>query len=292
MKRTVFGIALSLLAATAALPAQQQVASSTDGAPPPIASNGAVMPGHASRELTPRNDTQAPFSRVAFGGGISALGVNMQVAVIANRYVNLRGTGNFFNYSVNNLSTNGMNVSGKLNFATASASVDVYPFPNHGFRVSPGAMFYNQNQLTATVIAPGGTSFTLDDYTYYSSQTNPVTGSGNVFLNKQNPAFTITTGWGNMIPRNGGHWSFPFEIGAAFVGAPTVNLALTSGQVCADPAGTIGCTNVVGNSQLNANLQAQITKYQNDLNPYRIYPILSTGVSFSFNTRPAAKLAK
>ncbi len=211
------------------------------------------------------------------------MGVNMQMAVIANRHMNLRGTGNFFNYSIDNISTNGFKASGTLNFASAGASVDFYPFPNHGLRVSPGVMFLNRNQVSATVIAPGGTSFTLDDYTYYSSQSSPVTGMASLGLHTQNPAFTITTGWGNMIPRRGGHLSFPFEIGAAFIGSPSLNMALTSGQVCADQAGTIGCIDVVGNSQIQSNLQAQRAKYQNDVNPFRFYPIFSTGVAYSFN---------
>ncbi len=285
MKHIYFCLVLMLMAATAGLSAQQQIASTSDSVPPPVSGDGGLTPGRTFHEWTPRNSAPAPFSRVAFGGGVSTMGINLQAAVIANRYINLRGTGNFFNYSLTNIKMNGLDVSGKLNFATAGTSVDFYPFPNHGFRISPGAMFYNQNQVAATVVAPGGTSFTLDGYTYYSSQANPVTGNGNVILNKTNPAFTITTGWGNMIPRRGGHWSFPLEIGAGFVGAPTVNLALTSGQVCADPAGTIGCMPVAGNSQINSNLQAQVAKYQNDLNPFHIYPIFSTGVGFSFGSR-------
>lgn len=232
--------------------------------------------------------TIAPFSRIAFAGGIGAMGINLQTAVNANRYMNVRGVGNFFNYSVNNVSTNGLTLSGKLNMATAGASIDFYPFPNHGFRISPGGLFYNQNALTATMIAAGGTSFTLDGYTYYSSEANPVTGSGRIGLNKQSPAFTITTGWGNMISRSGGHLSFPLEIGAAMTGSPTVNMALTSGQVCANPQGTVGCVDVVGNSTLESNLQAQVAKYQSDVNKLSFYPILSFGVGYNFSLRPGA----
>ena len=284
MKNTAFCLALLLTAASATLSAQQQMASASEGAPPPVAAEASVTPGRSVHEWTPR-DTMGPFSHVAFGGGVSSMGVNLQAAVIANRYMNIRGVGNFFNYSLNNVQTNGLNLSGTLNLATAGASVDLYPFPNHGFRVSPGLLFYNQNQLAATVVAPGGTSFTLDDYTYYSSQANPVTGNGSVALNQHKQAFTITTGWGNMIPRRGQHWSFPFEIGAAFVGQPTVNMALTSGQVCSNPNGTGFCQDVAGNPQINDNLQAQVNKYQTDLNPFKIYPIVSTGVAFSFGTR-------
>ncbi len=248
------------------------------------------------------NYTSAPFSRLAFGGGISAMGINMQAAVVANRYINVRGIGNFFNYSLNNVSTNGLNASGKLNFATAGASVDFYPFPNHGFRISPGALFYNQNQVTAAANTPAGTSFTLNGTTYYSASANsvtgatPITGNAILGLHTTKPAFTVTTGWGNMIPRSGGHWSFPFEIGAAFIGAPSVNINL-GGWACYDQAQT-ECASITGNSQIatevQSNLSAQVAKWRNDLSPFRIYPIVSTGISYSFHLRggqsnPAAR---
>ena len=221
------------------------------------------------------------------------MGINLQAATNLNRYMNVRGVGNFFNYSLNNISVNGLNASGNVNFATAGASLDFYPFPKVGFRLSPGVLFYNQNQVSATVTAPGGTSFSLDNYTYYSSQANPVMGAGSVGLHTQSPAFTMTTGWGNMISRRG-HLSFPVEIGAAFIGAPAVNMALVSGEVCQDPQGTVGCQNVTSYQQLQSNLQAQVAKYQNDLNPFRIYPIFSFGVGYSFNLRngPSSQVAR
>jgi hypothetical protein len=39
------------------------------------------------------------------------------------------------------------------------------------------------------------------------------------------------------------------------------------------------------NFDVQANLQDQINKYKNDVNAIRIFPILSTGVSYSFNIR-------
>ncbi len=226
-----------------------------------------------------------PYSRFALAGGVSAMGVNLQAAVNANRYMNIRGTGNFFNYVVNDINVSGFNINGKLNFATAGAAVDFYPSPNHGFRLSPGVLVHNGNAVSAALTANGGTSFTLNNATYYSSAANPVAGVGSVSLHAQSPAFTITTGWGNMISRSGGRWSFPFELGAAMIGAPAVNLALTSGQVCSNPQGTTNCQNVIGYSSLYANLQAQIAKYQKDLNPLRFYPIASFGVAYSFSIR-------
>ena len=225
----------------------------------------------------------SPFSRVAIGGGVSPMGLNMQVAVNANRFMNLRAVGNYFDYSVNNVSVSGFNINGKLNFASAGASVDIYPFPNHGFRLSPGALFYNQNNVAATMTVAGGTKLTLNNYTYYASSTNPITGIGALGLNSTNPAFTMTTGWGNMVSHRGGHWSAPFEIGAAMTGAPTVNVSLTGGQAC-DQNG-LNCVDVTTDPNVEANLQAQVAKYKNDLNSFRFYPIVNFGVAYSFNVR-------
>jgi hypothetical protein len=273
-----------MLAATAGLQAQTTISAVENPVPPVPTSNSSAVTlvSPMTRVAAP---SPAPFSRLAFGGGVSSMGVNLQVAVLANRFIDVRGSGSFFNYSVNNQSIDGLVANGAANFSSARTSVDFYPFPSHGFRVSPGVLFYNHNQVTANVSAPGGTSFTLDGYTYYSSQANPVTGTGSVGLFTQNPAFTITTGWGALNSRRGSHLSFPMEIGAAFIGSPAVNMSLLSGQVCANPQGTVGCVNVVGNSQINSNLQAQVAKVQSDLNPFRYYPIVSAGIAYSFSLR-------
>jgi hypothetical protein len=231
----------------------------------------------------PTSPTVRPFSRLALGGGISPLGINLQAAINANRYINLRGVGNIFNYTVNNISTNGLNINGKIEFATAGGSVDFYPFPNHGFRLSPGALFYNQNNIAADITVANGTSFSLNDVTYYASSTNPIKGTGGLGLNARNPALSMTAGWGNMISRRGGHWSFPFEIGAAFVGAPTINIALTSGQAC-DAQGQ-NCVDVATDPDVQANLQAQLIKYRKDVDPFQYYPIISFGAAYSFRLR-------
>lgn len=285
MRRISFALSLPLLVASLPLLAQT-TPSATDLSNP--AYNGSApnpAPSLQKKKAAKQATAPAPFSRLALGAGVSAMGIHAQAAINANRFLNLRATGSYFNYTVNNINISGFNVSGKPYFAAAGASLDFYPFPSHGLRLSPGVLFYNQNNVTATMTATGGTSFTLNNITYYSSASNPVTGVGSVGLHTQKPAPSMTIGWGNMIPRNGGHWSFPVEVGAAYIGQPAIAIALTGGQVCSNSQGTIGCTNVVGNSSLNANLQAQIAKYQKDLDPLRFYPIVSFGVAYNFRIR-------
>jgi len=235
-----------------------------------------------ARETAPQRPF-TPFSRIAVGGGVSPLGVNFTIAADLNRYLNLRTSGNMFRYSDDGISTNGFNVDAKLSLASAGLSLDVYPFPRHGFRISPGVLLYNGNHASAAFSVQGGTSFSLNDYTYYASSTDPVQGSGGVGLNSRKQAFTITTGWGNAIPRNGKHLSFPVELGVAFIGPPSLNMAFTSGQVC-DAQGQ-NCVDVATDPDVQTNLQQQIVKYTSDLNPLRTFPIVSAGVAYSFNTR-------
>jgi len=185
-----------------------------------------------------------PLSRIAIGVGVSPLGPQLQVATNLNRHFNVRGTGSFFAYSTD-FTTNGINATAKLNLASAGASVDIYPF-RAGFRISPGALVYSQNRLTAVAAVPGGSSFTLNGNTFYSANANtttgatPINGTGTLGLHTSRPAFTVTTGWGNVIPASGRHWSFPFEVGVAFIGAPALNVNL-GGSVCLDQAARLPC---------------------------------------------------
>jgi hypothetical protein len=220
-----------------------------------------------------------PFSRLAFEGGVGLMGVNLQAATDLGRYANVRAIGNVFSYTVNNISTNGFNASGNLNFASIGASLDFYPFPYHGFRLSPGLLFYNQNDVSLNATVAAGQSFKLNGTEYYSSASDPITAAAKLGLNATNPAFTATTGWGNMISRTGGHWAFPVEVGAAFVGSPALSMTL-AGTAC-DSNGQ-NCFDAATNSGLQTNLQAQIAKYNSDLNPLKVYPIITFGVSYSF----------
>lgn len=235
------------------------------------------------KSVTARDTNSRPFSRVAIGGGISLLGIHLLAATNVNSYLDLRGDGHFFQYNVGNFQTNGFDISPRLNLASAGVSLDFYPFPRHGLRLTPGVLFYNHNQATSAVNAEGGTSFTLNHDDYYSSTSNPVTGTATLNLHSQTPAFTMTTGWGSFLPAKGKHWSFPFEIGVAFIGSPAVNLALTSGQAC-DYAGQ-NCVDVTSSQQLQSDIQAQEAKYKHDLDPLKTFPVIGGGVVYSFRIR-------
>lgn len=277
MKHRIVVLLIALLAGSAGLHGQRPAASLSL-----FPAEGRTTGGGFESTPTPSPiaPSFAPLSRFAFGGGVSPLGIQMQAATSLNRRMNARFTGNLFNVRRSTISTNGFNVDAQFDLASAGASLDYYPFTSHGLRLSPGVLYYNSNAATGLFTATAGTSFSLDNVTYYSSPSNPVQGNGSVNLHTQNPALTLTAGWGNMIPRSGGHFSFPIEVGVAFIGAPDVAINLTSGQAC-DASG-LNCVDVTTDPTVQTNLANQVAKYKNDLEPLKTYPIFSFGAAYSF----------
>ena len=273
MIRSIHLLAFACLLSTPVVAQQAAISSSAAGP----ATNGSA----AAVETRPSVAVpEKPFSRLAFGGGISMMGINLQAATNVNRYSNVRVSGNVFGYSVDDITTNGFTANGKLDLATMGASFDVYPWPNHGFRLSPGLLVINENSLSASATVNGGESFTLNHVDYFSSSSDPIRAKAKVGLNATKPAFSMTTGWGNMISRKGGHWSFPFELGAAFVGSPSFKMSL-AGTAC-DYSGEI-CMNAATDPTIQSDLTAQVAKYKKDVSPLSVYPILSFGVAYNFN---------
>lgn len=248
----------------------------TSQATPPLAQNSA--PQISSYDVP-------AFSRMSIGTGISPLGIGLQVSTDVNSHLNIRGIGNIFSYT-DNFTTNGIPISANLSLKSGGAMADLYPF-HAGFRLSGGVLFINDNGASATANIAGGNSFTLDSQTYYSSNASPLTGTGNLALNTTKPGGMVTIGWGNHVKRSG-HITIPFEIGAAFVGSPKVNLAL-SGTACVDQAQTM-CTDITSTTnpiavQFQNNLSSQIAKWNSDLNVLEAYPVLSIGIAYSWQTR-------
>jgi hypothetical protein len=225
-------------------------------------------------QLGPKESGRTAFSRVGIGVKVSTLGVGVEAATPLAEKFNVRGGFNMFRYS-RAITNNGIQYNAQLQFQSAEAHLDWFPF--WGIHVSPGILFYNGNQLTATAAVPGGQKFSAGGTTYESDPATPVTGTGKLNFLRVSPS--IMVGVGNLIPRNGRHYSFLFEVGGAYQGSARVALNL-AGNVC-DTTGTF-CRAISSDPTVQANIQAQQVKIQNDVNPYRFFPVISLGVGFNF----------
>jgi hypothetical protein len=216
------------------------------------------------------------------GGGIgvgvgfktSTLGIGFDVATRLSTHANARVGFNTYSYG-RDFTNNGIGYNGTLDLRSVNALLDLFPFGG-GFHVSPGALIYNGNQVTATGSVPAGQTFSLGGVTYRSNLTNPVGGTGKLELRKAAPMVMI--GWGNLIPRNK-HFSASFEVGAVFQGEPKTTLNLT-GSAC-DPTG-LNCRNVATDPTVQSNIQAQQDKINKDVEIVKYYPVVSAGFGFRF----------
>lgn len=213
--------------------------------------------------------------RIGAGVRISTLGAGGEVAVALTHTTNIRGGFNFFRYS-RGYDNNGIHYAGDLQWASGEAHFDWFPL-GHSFHLSPGLMVYNDNHVNATASIPGGQTFTLDNTSYLSSPVNPVGGTAKLYFTKVDP--TVMIGFGNLVPRNGSHFSVNFEVGVAFEGSPKVNLNL-NGSACALD-GT-NCQNIQTTPSIQNNVQGERAKLVNDLAPFKYYPLMSLTIGYRF----------
>jgi hypothetical protein len=231
-------------------------------------------------ESKPYHESQLstrPFRHFAVGVTGGTQGAGVEVATTISRRTNLRVDGNFFNYS-QTLSQDGVSYNANLRLRNYSATYDFFPWTG-AFRLSAGFAAYNQFNVNAAATVPAGQTITLNDVDYYSSAADPLHGSATVaYPNKYAPLATF--GWGNVIPRSGRRLAFPVEIGAAFAGTPAFNIAM-AGSACAttDPA---TCQPVSTYSDFQTHLTAQRAKVNNDIAPFRVYPIVNMGFTYRF----------
>lgn len=219
--------------------------------------------------------SQAPLPRFGIAASVGTLGVGVEGATALARRVNVRGGFNFFRYSLSGTTSDNLTYNGTLHLQSGEALVDYYlAGPLH---LSGGALFYDGFQGTGSVSVPGGHSLTLNGFTYYSSPTDPVSGTGNISARKFAPLALF--GFGNLLPRSQRHFSANVDLGVAFQGSPNATLNLM-GSTCA--TATTGCAPISTQPTVQANVTAEQLKINKDLNPFSFYPVIRMSFGYKF----------
>ena len=214
-----------------------------------------------------------PFHSVAFGLKADTLGGGAELATPLARNFNLRSSINAFAFDYP-FSIHGLNYDARLHLKSSETVVDWFPL--HGsFHVSPGFL-YSKNALSATTSAEPGRSFTLGTQAFVNSVDDPIRGNASVvFPHKIAPMLLL--GFGNIIPRSGRQLTFPIEFGAAYTGAPQINVNL-AGTACTPQ----GCANFATNAQAQTYLKQEVHDLNEDLKKFPVFPIVSFGVAYHF----------
>ena len=214
-----------------------------------------------------------PFSTFALGAHVGTLGAGLEAATPLSRSFNLRIGANFIDWAYA-FRIDGINYATNINFRSGQASIDWFPF--HGsFHISPGVLYF-RNGLAGSAAVPPGQPFTLSDTAYSNSVDDPVGGSASVAY-PHHFAPSLMFGLSNIIPRNGRHFSMPFEFGAAFTQAPVMNVIL-DGTACT----VQGCFNAGTDPGTQANLKQEISDINQTVGKISVYPIVSLGFAIRF----------
>jgi hypothetical protein len=246
------------------------VASSSDGSPTDA---GYARPVHLPRSTTIPQEIR-PFRSLAIGFKADTLGLGVEFATPMAYKINLRTSINFFAFNYP-FSIDGINYDARLHLKSSETTVDWFPRGKGGFHISPGIL-YVKNTLSAPASVGPGQTFVLGSQTFINSVDDPVNGTSSVVYSRKF-APMLLVGYGNIIPRAGRHLSVPFEIGAAYTGAPQISVAL-NGTACT----TDGCVNFATNSQAQNYLKQEINILNEDLKKFPVFPILSLGVAYHF----------
>jgi hypothetical protein len=234
-----------------------------------------AMPSQPAQLGPPRTGKVDSSHRFAIGVQASTLGIGPEFAFRLSHSFNVRGGANFMSFS-HTITQDNITYGAQMRLRSAEAHLDWFFWgPLH---LSPGALLYNGNAISATVSVPTGQTFTLNG-DQFESGTPPLGGSASLTLNKVAPS--ILFGVGNMIPRNGHRFSGQFEIGGIYEGSPNIALNFT-GTACLPPNSTGPTCQPISGSPIQNDVTAEQTKVNHDAASFKFYPVIAGGFSVAF----------
>ena len=200
-----------------------------------------------------------------FGAGlrVSSLGVGLEGAVGVMPDLNVRGGVYGFQYSYSGTES-GNEYEFDLKLFSAAGLVD-YHLLGGGSRLS-GGMLFNGNGIDAVAETELGTTYEIGGEVYTIDEVGELTGD--IEFNSLVPYVGI--GWGNMASEEPGI-GLLLDLGVVFQGSPSV---------------VLGTENVLDDAraqqELEANIAAEEADLEDDLEEFKLYPVLSIGVRYAF----------
>jgi hypothetical protein len=225
----------------------------------------------------------AAFSRASAGLTVSSLGIGVAGATNLAQHLDLRLFGDYTNLT-HRYTRSRFQIALNVGLANAGAAVDFYPMARFPLRISPGFLYFNENRVTAELHAEPGATLTMNNVEYASDGSDPVHGTGRLYLG--GAGFMATTGLGRIVSHTHKRFTFPFEAGVLFIPTPSAQFNLL-GSVC-DATRPSLCQPAAQFPAFEQNRIAQLATWNRRLGPFHIYPIVKGGVSYSFPLRRRA----
>lgn len=197
---------------------------------------------------------------VALSAKVGSTGIGGDITVGLSRAVNLRAGVQGFGRSETRTQED-IEYDADVTLLTGLLVFDLHP-GGKGFRLSAGG-YYNGNEVSA--VSSDDATYTINGRVYRASDIGRI--EGDVDFDEVAPYLGI--GWGNAVAP-GSRMRFAFDLGAFYQGTPNVQLRATPVNPALVPPG------------FAADLEAERQTIQDDLEDYKIYPVLTLGVSYRF----------
>ena len=200
-------------------------------------------------------------------GKVGTLGVGLEYMYPVHNKVNI-GVGVNKYTKKSDLNESGVQYNADLDFGSVSLLGHFHPAGNN-FRISSG-IFYNNNQISVTAKPGSNARYDFGGMTYNASDIASATG----VIDFKSIAPYLGIGWGSSPDKVRKSFSFNADLGILFQGSPDVSLNVSC-------VATI-CNSLNDLKNLNDAVAREETELQDELDDYKIYPVLSLGASWSF----------
>lgn len=272
---TVILIACNVsLAATQPTPVRSRTSQAAVAPAPRQTANQTVTAAPANPELAPAAAPRAAPADRSKGGEyvinyeppyiglavkIGTVGPGLEATIGLTDWLNLRAGGYYFRVRHGG-TVQGVDYDFDVKLASVPLLADWHPFENE-FRITGGAV-YNRNMADLDGTPDKDTK--IGDHTYTPEEIGDLSGS--IRFNLFAPY--IGLGYGNAVLDADKTWGFVFDIGIMWQGTPSIGLS-SSGTKAGDPT-------------FQADLEQQKNDIQDKADYFRIYPVLSFGISYQF----------
>lgn len=200
-----------------------------------------------------------PCDPHAFGFKVGTLGLGVEYVKQIREKVNIKVGYNGYNYNYDS-SEGGIDYDLDLNLSNGGLLFDYHPSKGN-FRITAG-LFYNGNDIDATGKPTAAATYTIGGTTYTTAQVGTMTGK----IDFDNFAAYLGIGTGNALKKEGA--TFLFDLGVLFQGSPKVTLNANGA--------------LATNAAFMADLKKEEIDLQNDIDDFKIYPVVSIGCGWRF----------
>jgi hypothetical protein len=213
--------------------------------------NKAAQQGEAQSQT----NSAASDDKIVAGVKLGTLGYGVEVGKMLNNRFGTRGNIQYAKAKTSD-TINNIAYSAETDWLTAGALLDYYPIESSGFRFTGGG-YVGNNDLKFSATPSGDTIIGANTYT--TSDIGTINGKAKTNM------FAPYAGLGyNSFKQDFGNWNVNVDAGVKFNGSPDVSLAATGGGVS------------------DADLSAESSKIQEDLDLTEFYPVAGLTVGYKF----------